>query len=148
MLTRLIQRDTLGGLCLIALGLFAWWESSHYELGTLRRMGPGFLPIVISIVILGCGVMQIAGSLIGNDETVERPNLRALLAATGSVIVFALALRPLGLVIATVGLVLAVNLAGSSLPWRSLVALNIVLFAIVFGIFVLGLGMPLPLVPG
>ena len=44
--------DLLGGGAMVALGLaVAAYSAAHYDTGTLRRMGPGFLPLGLGVML-------------------------------------------------------------------------------------------------
>ncbi|MEP4378688.1 MAG: tripartite tricarboxylate transporter TctB family protein [Alphaproteobacteria bacterium] len=148
MLAFLKRRDVVSGLSLLTLGLFALWESSHYRFGALSRMGPGFFPSVISFLIAACGGILVIRSIVGADEPLDKPEIRSVLAGAGGVVAFAICLRPLGLLIATAALILASNLAGRPLRVRTLLGLFVVLSALIYVLFIEGLGMPIPLLPG
>ena len=44
-------RDYLGGVLMIALGLGAALEGSTYSIGSLSRMGPGFFPVALGVIL-------------------------------------------------------------------------------------------------
>lgn len=48
--------DYYGGALMIALGLGASLQSRSYELGTLSRMGPGFFPLALGIILALTGL--------------------------------------------------------------------------------------------
>src|SRR5690606_6806858 len=45
------------GLFFIALGSAALWISSDYPLGDLNRMGPGYFPRMLSVAMIGLGIL-------------------------------------------------------------------------------------------
>jgi hypothetical protein len=50
-------RDIVGGLLLVVLGLgFSWYAAEHYDLGSLRRMGPGMFPTVLGVALACLGL--------------------------------------------------------------------------------------------
>jgi hypothetical protein len=46
---------------MVLLGLGAAFEGSRLEIGTLQQMGPGFLPVVLGLILAALGTL-IAGS--------------------------------------------------------------------------------------
>lgn len=56
------HKDFLGGMLMVVLGLAAAYEASHYNLGSLRRMGPGYFPMVLGILLAAVGVLIVASS--------------------------------------------------------------------------------------
>jgi putative tricarboxylic transport membrane protein len=61
-------------------------------------MGPGYFPFLMAVVLLVLGVGTTVEGLIRAGEPPSGTNLRGIALVTGGVMVFALAIRPLGLV--------------------------------------------------
>src|SRR5690606_26264901 len=58
MLTR-DYRDIIGGALLIIGGIaFSWYAAHQYDLGSLRRMGPGMFPMALGLVLAVFGLMM------------------------------------------------------------------------------------------
>src|SRR5262249_56070061 len=55
------RRDFCAGGLMILFGLVAAVNGPNYHIGTLTRMGPGFMPTVLGVVLIILGVM-IAGT--------------------------------------------------------------------------------------
>ena len=51
------RKDFLGGLMILVLGLATAMQASEYEIGSLRRMGPGFFPLSLGVILCGTGVL-------------------------------------------------------------------------------------------
>lgn len=49
-------RDYVGGVLMIALGLGAAWQGSTYEIGKMSRMGPGFFPVALGVILALAGI--------------------------------------------------------------------------------------------
>jgi hypothetical protein len=62
---RVNRKDFLGGGLMLALGLGAAFQASHYEFGTLRRMGPGYFPLALGVILAVTGLAILLGSLRG-----------------------------------------------------------------------------------
>lgn len=75
------KRDFYAGGLMILLGLVAAYKGPSYQLGTLMRMGPGFMPMALGIILIILGLI-IAGGAInledGEDEDIlpEHPQWR------------------------------------------------------------------------
>jgi hypothetical protein len=54
-LKRLLGKDFLSGLMFIAFGLVALWFGQRLALGTPVRMGPGYVPRMLSLILLCLG---------------------------------------------------------------------------------------------
>jgi hypothetical protein len=139
-------RDLLAGLIFIAFGgafAFAAW---NYDLGTALRMGPGYFPLLLGVVLalLGIGII-VQGLMYADDQPLGSIPWRAILLISAGVIFFGFAVRRLGLAPA---LFVASFLAALSSERMSLLAavslaLGLTVFCIL--VFVEGLGMPVPL---
>jgi len=133
--------ETFGGLVVALFGLGVCLEALHYPLGHLTRMGPGFLPIVVGVMVVLLG-LSIA---FGKEKSVEiKPrNLRAPVFVFASLLAWALLLKPAGLVIATMALVVIAAFAHPKPnPKRVLITL-VVLPVMSTIVFVYGLGLPI-----
>ena len=59
---RVDRKDFLGGGLMVLLGLGTAFQASHYELGSLRRMGPGYFPLALGIILAVTGLaIMLAG---------------------------------------------------------------------------------------
>lgn len=139
--------DILGGLSLAIIGAgAAIWAAMYYDMGSLRRMGPGFFPVVLGAVLFLLGLVVAVPALWRKADapTLEPGTAIAVLAA---IIVFALSLHRLGLAGATA---LAVLIASLPAPrpgwvWRGVLALSVSVLTVL--VFSIGLRMTLPLWP-
>ncbi len=138
------------GLFFIVLGAAAFWLSRDYPLGNLNRMGPGYFPRMLSVGMIGLGVLivikgipELAGAR-GLKARLDRSFWLILIA----IVVFGLSVERIGLVAA-----LAVTLAIAGAAHREArikeVAISMVaLIALSLLIFVVVLKLPLRLWPG
>ena len=112
-----------GGLLLVAL--YFGWHSFDYNMGTLRRPGPGAAPLVSS-ALLGILCILILLSELWRPAPLFRPDIRGFILSTAGIAAWALLARPAGLLPATFATVLLVSLADR--PWKPLQ--DLVTFAI------------------
>ena len=61
------KRDYYAGGLMVLLGVGAAVTGSGYKFGSLARMGPGFMPVVLGVVLAFIGVL-IAGTALGSPE--------------------------------------------------------------------------------
>ncbi|MBU6437674.1 MAG: tripartite tricarboxylate transporter TctB family protein [Betaproteobacteria bacterium] len=66
------RKDQVGGLLLLVVGGGAALQSTHYSLGTLGRMGPGYFPLTLSVLLMVCGVLVFVGSLLRQPAVAEQ----------------------------------------------------------------------------
>jgi putative tricarboxylic transport membrane protein len=141
-------RDYLGGVLMIALGLGAAFQGSTYAIGTLSRMGPGFFPVALGVILALAGV-AIAITARFEQDAVEAkprpPEWRAWFCIFASVVAFVVLGKYGGLVPATFAVVFIAALGDrENTPiGAALLALACVLVALV--VFHWGLQLQFPL---
>lgn len=139
-------RDVVGGALLAVCGLvFSWYAAWQYDLGTLRRMGPGMFPMA-----LGLGLALFGGLLMvpAFFRPGIRPHIRVwtpLFVLTG-VAAFALTIRPFGLIPAILAVTIISSFAELRVRPVSLTLLCAALCLMSWLTFHVGLGLPIPLV--
>jgi len=65
------KRDYYAGGLMLLLGVGAAVTGSGYKFGSLARMGPGFMPVVLGIVLAFLGIL-IAGTALASSEADDR----------------------------------------------------------------------------
>jgi hypothetical protein len=146
LIARLRQPGTLAGLLFAILGACVVVLAGDYPAGGMRRMGPGWMPEALgwTLVVLGLGIA--AGAVFARTpEELPARDMRPLLCLLAGVAAFAVLLEPAGLVAAIFACVALARLAER--PYRTLetLLLGAFLSALGAGIFVYGLGLPIPL---
>lgn len=145
------QQDFWSGLMFIGLGaLFAYIASSSYTMGTAARMGPGFLPYYLGLILIFLGGLLSLNALRGKpkeEQRISRFDWDILFTIIGSLVVFAIILEPLGFYIAILALVVLSSMA--SHEFNLGVAIGNALFLLLFAYlaFIRGLKLVLPLHP-
>ncbi len=141
------RQDLIGGLLSVGLGVFALAEASDYPMGSLLRMGPGFFPCTIAVLIIILGLVLIAASL-RPRPTGHRVEIRFRSVATIGIgiVLFALLIERAGLIPATLVLVLASSLAQPRWQPRRAAALALAMTILVYVVFIVILGVPVPAV--
>ncbi|HTS52208.1 MAG TPA: tripartite tricarboxylate transporter TctB family protein [Burkholderiales bacterium] len=140
-------RDFYSGLIFLLFGSLAFFMARDYPLGSAVRMGPGYFPSVLGALLAGLGLVIVGRSLALEGPKVTGFALRSLILVLAAVLAFGLLLEPVGLVVATVALVVIGCLAGTEFRWRDVAILCVILIALALGLFVYGLGLPLKVWP-
>jgi putative tricarboxylic transport membrane protein len=151
-LRMLARRDVLAGLLFIAVAALGLWLSRDYPIGTALRMGTGYVPRLLCWLLLGLGVIVLVQGL--REAQDARPlsagdisALRPVIFVTASLVIFGLSIERLGLVVSILLLIGVGAVAARGLrPLETLVA-ALVLIALSWGIFILGLGLTIPVWP-
>jgi hypothetical protein len=143
------QKDFGAGILFIILGAFFAILGFQYKIGTAAKMGPGYFPTVLGMIVILLGVIISIGSLtsgVGDKKAVTFgwPPLFFIL---GSVVLFGLLLRPLGLILSLFILIAISSYASRKFSWKSMLLNATVLILICLAIFVWALGLQLSLGP-
>lgn len=139
-------KDILAGALFIALGLAFAVGALAYEIGDPLRMGPGYMPLVLGLILTGLGVgIVIKAFVAGEGGEIGRVEWRAIVLIVAALIFFGLTVRGLGVAASLLGTTLLASLARArtSLMEAVLVAVGLTVLSVVLFIFVLQLRLPL-----
>jgi hypothetical protein len=141
-----ITKDGIGGVLFTAIGLTALLLARHYPTGSALSMGPGFVPMIVSSLLLGLGVLLFFRGILHRDEEEERVTItwRPLLLVTAAIAGFALLIQ-FGLVVAVAYLVITAWIADPNRSRRALPALVAIGVGMTVLIFKVGLQLPISL---
>lgn len=140
-------KDFFAGLMFIAFGLGAIVIGNNYPLGVAARMGPGYFPRILGILLIVLGaVLSIRGlRLEGAKITLESP--RPLIIVIGSVALFAMTVSTLGLVLSSILLIFVSSAASKEFRWKEALASGVILSALSVAGFIWGLGLQFSIWP-
>jgi hypothetical protein len=149
MLKHVNRRDLAFGGLMMMFALFALWESRNYEMGTVDQMSTGYMPRLISILLLSVGaIIAVRALWSGTAAELEPHNwIRPLVGIAASLVVFMFTLDRLGLIASSIILVLIAGVASRETRPVSLVIWAIVLAIGSAAIFVYLVRAPIGLWP-
>lgn len=147
-MNRLLSKDFLSGLMFIAFGLIALYFGQKLALGTPIRMGPGYVPRMLSLILLGLGVIICIVALVTTPEPVEKPQWKPITLVTIGVVCFALLFERAGLLPALVVLILIASLANDEFKLVEVIGNMVVLAVLCTLVFKVGLGMNISIIRG
>jgi hypothetical protein len=134
--------NALCGAIFVATGGFFAWQSLGLEIGTAFRMGPGYFPLLLSMVLILLGLIVLAQAIRVRGGPVGPIAWRGMLFILPAPIFFGLTVRGLGFVPSI--FLTALIAAFASHRMRPAPALllsgGLTLFAVV--VFSYGLGLP------
>jgi len=136
--------DLCSGLMFAGLGVAILWVGADYSLGVPSRIGPGYVPRLLGVLLTAIGLFLIVRSwwtTEGIDPTVA---WRPLLLISAATVAFALVFEASGLVSAILVSVGIANYATPENRWTTAVVLGAVLAFFAWLLFVKGLSLPLP----
>jgi hypothetical protein len=144
-----LTKDVLSGLMFCAFGLGAVVVSRDYNFGSLGRMGAGFFPTVVGLIIAALGAVIIAQAVLKPDssEQVDRIGLRPVFFLSVAIVLFGILISDFGLIASLIALIVVARFAGhegSSLEVMTMVA---VLTVVAIAVFVYALNIQLNLWP-
>ena len=141
------SQDFYAGLLFIFFGVFAVVVAQNYPMGSTEQMGPGFFPTILGGCLALVGLIVLGRTLCFSTEAIEPLGFRPLLLILGSVLAFAFVFEPLGLVVATLVLVVISCLGGWEFRFREMVFSCLILAVMAVGIFIYGLRLPFKVWP-
>ena len=141
-------KDFWSGALFIAVGIAAIVLGSHYALGTAARMGPGYFPRILGILLIALGAILAIRATRTRGGPILGVHWRPTIIVLGSVVLFGAIVRPLGVALSTVILIVASSAASREFRPREALIAGIVLAALAVGVFVVGLQIQLPIWPG
>jgi hypothetical protein len=143
------QKDVAAGLLYAAFGAAFSLGALNYKLGNPERMGPGFFPFWIGILLVVVGAFTIFSGVQATaaKEAVKRPHMGPLAWVIGGVVLFGLLLQPLGMVAALAVLVLVSSLASHEFTWKGTIATAVALILFSSAVFIWGINLQIPLWP-
>ncbi|MBN9538981.1 MAG: tripartite tricarboxylate transporter TctB family protein [Reyranella sp.] len=147
-MNRFLSKDFLSGLLFIGFGLLALYFGQKLALGTPVRMGPGYVPRMLSLVLLGLGALICIVAAISGGELVEKPKWKPITLVTIGIVCFALLFERAGLLPALVVLILIASLAGEEFKLTEVLGNMVVLAVLCTVVFKVGLGMNVSIVRG
>lgn len=57
------NKDYYGGILMFLLGAGAVYQGFSYQVGTLTRMGPGYFPVAVGVVLAAMGILIALGGV-------------------------------------------------------------------------------------
>ena len=143
------QKDVAAGLIYVLAGAGFSLGALNYNLGDAARMGPGWFPFWVGILLVAVGIVTAAAGMHRRaaEERVKRPELRSVAWILGAVVLFGLLLQPLGLVLALAVLVIVSSLGSHEFGWKGTLLNAAVLIAFSVGAFIKGINLQIPLWP-
>lgn len=139
-------KDFYTGLLYVAIGAAGLFIAKDYGMGAASKMGAGYFPMVLCGLLTLFGVLALLRSFIRPGEALGEFAWKPCLHICGGVLLFGVLLRPAGLVVALLALVL-LSASGSAkfkFSWRAVLALfGLIVFCSL--VFVKGLKVPMQL---
>ena len=140
-------KDFWSGVMFVGLGLFVLIYSSKYALGTAARMGPGYFPRILGILMVFLGAILAIRAFRLKGPPIPRWKWRPTIVVLGSVVLFGAIVQSVGVALSTVILIVVSSAASHEFRVREALISGVLLAALAVGVFVIGLKLQLPIWP-
>jgi len=141
-------KDFWAGLMFMAFGLaFMIIALKNYQMGTAVRMGPAYFPTVLGGLMAVLGLLVLLGSFAVEGPKVPRFHFRPMIMVLAGCLTFAYILKPAGLIVSIIALVVISAFGGHEFKWKEVTILGVVLAIFSVFVFVKGLTLPFPICP-
>jgi len=132
------QKDFWSGLMFMAVGIAFAWGATNYTIGEGARMGPGYFPLMLGILLTALGGFIIFEAMVvetEDGEPIGKWAWKPLGFIIGSNVLFGILLGGLprfgipamGLIVAIYGLTFVAAMAGDEFKWKEVIVLATVL---------------------
>lgn len=152
------QKDFLSGLMFTVVGGAFAIGATNYDIGAAARMGPGYFPFLLGIILAILGVIvtiQALGDTEKPGEKVGSLAWKPLVLVIGANLLFGamlggiapIGLPPMGLMLSVIVLVVVTSMAGDEFRLVESFILSLVLAAGSYVIFIMLLNLPFQVWP-
>jgi Tripartite tricarboxylate transporter TctB family len=143
------KQDFWAGALYFGAGVFFAGFATQYSMGTAAKMGPGYFPFWLGLLLCGIGAYVALNGLRKTAEVneVEPFDWKTILTILGAVVAFGLLLQPMGLYIALLALIIISAFASHEFSWKGTLLNAVVLIALCYVMFVYALKLQFPLYP-
>jgi hypothetical protein len=143
------QRDFGAGIMYMVIGLFFAIIATRYQYGTAAKMGPGYFPFWLGMLMAAMGLLVLIRSMGAKAkiEAIPKFNFKVIGLITGSIILYGILLPKMGFIVAVLVLVMIASSASKEFSWKVALINAVVLIAFTYSVFVIGLKLQFPLLP-
>jgi hypothetical protein len=142
-----LRKDFWTGAIYVGVGVAALLIARNYSFGSGARMGPGYFPTVVSTALILVGLAVVGRSFFTRGERVTEFAWGPLAILLASLVAFGFLLTRAGFLVAAVALVLGCAFASERFRLAPIPLLGmVVLIGLCAGLFIYGLGIPMPLI--
>jgi hypothetical protein len=140
-------KDFWSGLMFCAFAVVGLLAARGYNLGATGKMGPGYFPLLLGVVLAGLGVVLIARSVVIDGEPLPQFRVLPLAMIALAVCLFGVLIEPAGLIVALAVLIVVTAAAGAQFRLLETLALTVALIVFSIGVFVYALGLSINIWP-
>lgn len=152
------QKDFFAGLLFMVVGIAFAWGATNYNIGEGARMGPGYFPLVLGILLAGIGAFTVFEALVvetEDGEPVGKIAWKPLFFIIGSNVIFGimlggipkLGIPAMGLIAGIYALTFIASMAGDEHKNKEVIVLATVLAIVSYLAFIVLLKLQFPVWP-
>lgn len=140
-------QDIFAGLMFIVFAAVMLWLNSDHPIGTARRMGPGYMPMLVFWILGGLGVAIVLGGLFSGASAIGRFAWRDLSLILAAMVVFGLTVERLGFIFSITLCIAIASLAEKQIRPLRVAGLIAFLLALCWFLFIWYLDIRIPVFP-
>ena len=140
-------RDFWSGVLFTLFGVGTLAIGSKYTLGTAARMGPGYFPRILGILLTALGSLLVLRALRLPGPRMPGLVWRPTVIVLASVVAFGLVVEHLELLLSTINLILLASTTNPEFQWKEALGSGIFFALLAIAVFVVGLKLQLPIWP-
>ena len=137
-------QDLGAGAVFVLIGVAGLYFGRELAFGTAARMGPGYFPTLLSILILAIGIIVAIRGLTTEGPPIEPVQLRPIAMIIAAILIFGVLIDVVGLVLTALLLTMFAAYARREVKLTETILLGAGLAAFTVAVFVYLLGQPLP----
>jgi hypothetical protein len=137
-------QDLGAGAVFVLIGVAGLYFGRELAFGTAARMGPGYFPTLLSILILAIGIIVAIRGLTTEGPPIEPVQLRPIAMIIAAILIFGVLIDVVGLVLTALLLTVFAAYARREVKLTETILLGAGLAAFTVAVFVYLLGQPLP----
>jgi hypothetical protein len=142
------NKDFWAGIMLIAFGAVSIFIARGYPFGSTMRMGPGYFPSILGGILALFGIYVLIIGLRRGEKITVHCSIWALIVLPFSLIAFGVLMTHAGFIPAMAVLIFGSASAGRDFKFVEVLLLTVILTGLSVAIFIVGLGLPYPLIKG
>ena len=135
--------DFWAGVMFIIFGAAAVFMSRDYPMGSAMRMGPGYFPHYLGVLMILFGLGIGAKGLLKGSNPIGPWAFKPIIVLSLGVVVFGLLIERIGFVPSLVALIVLSTFAGrEGIRWIEMTLVTVVLVLGAVAVFIYGIGLP------
>jgi Tripartite tricarboxylate transporter TctB family len=137
-------QDIGAGVVFMLIGIAGLYFGSELAFGTAARMGPGYFPTLLSMLIITVGVVVAFRGMTIQGPPIETIQLRPICFVIAAILIFGVMIETIGLALTAILLTIFAAYARPEvkLGETMLLGIGLALFTVIVFVYVLGQALP------